>query len=58
MIGGDRLLDDGSGVLALDVLQLFLKLGNAAIRQLTRALVLAAPLGVGEFDPQRVELGL
>ena len=42
VVGGDRLLDDGAGVLALDVLQLLLKLGDAAIGQFAGLLVLAA----------------
>ena len=58
VVGGDRLLDDGAGVLAFDVLQLLFKLGDAAIGQFAGALILAAPLRVGEFDAQRVELGL
>ena len=58
VVGGDRLLDDGAGVLALDVLQLLLKLGDAAIGQLAGPLVFAAPLRIGELDAKRIELGL
>ena len=42
----------------LDVLELLLELGNAAVGELARALVLAFALGVGELGAQLIELGL
>ena len=58
VVGGDRLLDDGAGILALDVRELLLKIGDAAIGELSGALILAAPLRLGELDAKRIELGL
>ena len=59
VVGGHRLLDHrAAGALGLDVLELLLQLGDAAIGQFAGALVFAAALRVGEFAAQLVELGL
>ena len=59
VIGGDRLLDHRALAFAgLDVLELLLELGNAAIGQFAGALVFALALRIGELDAQLVELGL
>ena len=59
VVGGDGLLHHLAGIfLGLDLGEAFLELGDPAIGQFARALVLAAALGVGELDAQAVELAL
>ena len=60
VVGGDGLFHHRAALafLGLDVLELLLQLGNAAIGQFAGALVFALALRVGEFDAQRIELGL
>ena len=53
VVGGHRLLDHGALAFGgLDALELLLELGNAAIGELARALVLALALRIGELDAQ------
>ena len=59
VVGGDRLLHHLAGILlGLDVSQPLLQLGDPAIGQLARLLVLAAALRIGELDAERVQLTL
>src|SRR5262245_39813914 len=59
MVGGHRLLDHRALTLGgLDALELLLDFRNAAVGKLARALIFLFALGVGELDPQMIELGL
>ena len=59
VVGGHRLLDyRATPLAAFHRLQPLLDLRNAAIGNLAGALILAAALRIGEFDPQVVELVL
>ena len=59
VIRGHRFLDHGAlAFRRLDALELLLDLRNAAIGELTRALVFTFALRIGELDAQVIELGL
>src|SRR5262249_46232824 len=59
VVGGDRLLDEGPlGGSRFDGFELLLELGNAAIGELARALVFAAPLRIRELVARLLELRL